>query len=174
MAEISLEPHRRALTLLLFADVTNGSELLRQLQAGELQPEVALLDASLVPGVFPVLAAAHKAVLAQDRGALRTRTLHSEIVYNYAASKHIRDSLQRLGVNTRTTDVLVGCCDCTPAEVASIRELVHGRELPLSELVARCDTDAVRKLYKITEAELEASSLEDCVVCRIAARDSLT
>jgi len=39
--------------------------------------------------VFPVLAAAHKALLSKARESLTTRTLHSELVYNYSGSKHV-------------------------------------------------------------------------------------
>jgi len=42
-----------------------------------------------VPDVFPVLAAAHKALLSKARESLTTRTLHSELVYNYSGSKHV-------------------------------------------------------------------------------------
>jgi EKC/KEOPS complex subunit CGI121/TPRKB len=42
-----------------------------------------------VPDVFPVLAAAHKALLSKSREALTTRTLHSELVYNLSGSKHV-------------------------------------------------------------------------------------
>ncbi|KAJ1275661.1 hypothetical protein BS78_05G152700 [Paspalum vaginatum] len=52
--------------------------LLRRLQ----QPGAPGL--SLVPDVFPVLAAAHKVLLSKARDSLTTRTLHSELVYNYS------------------------------------------------------------------------------------------
>jgi hypothetical protein len=42
-----------------------------------------------VPDVFPVLAAAHKALLSKARESLTTRTLHSELVYNISGSKHV-------------------------------------------------------------------------------------
>lgn len=44
-----------------------------------------------VPDVFPVLAAGHKALLSKARESLTTRTLHSELVYNYSGSKHVID-----------------------------------------------------------------------------------
>lgn len=87
------------------------------MQAGTLEPEVAFLNASLVsasghridassllyfwfpdiyhlqlrqiPDVFPVLAAAYKTLVAKSRESLTTRTLHSELVYNYSGSKHV-------------------------------------------------------------------------------------
>jgi hypothetical protein len=44
-----------------------------------------------VPDVFPILAAALKALLSKTRESLTTRTLHSELVYNYSGSKHVID-----------------------------------------------------------------------------------
>lgn len=92
-------------------------ELVDLMQAGTLEPEVAFLNASLVrasghwintssfytfymswyyqfylrqiPDVFPVLAAAYKTLIAKSRDSLTTRTLHSELVYNYSGSKHV-------------------------------------------------------------------------------------
>ncbi|XVF01253.1 hypothetical protein REPUB_Repub04eG0072100 [Reevesia pubescens] len=55
------------LSLALFTDVTNSKELLESMQAGKLDPEVAFLNASLIPDVFPVLAAAHKTLIAKSR-----------------------------------------------------------------------------------------------------------
>lgn len=45
-----------------------------------------------IPDVFPVLAAAHKTLVAKSRDSLTTRTLHSELVYNFSGSKHVRSS----------------------------------------------------------------------------------
>jgi len=84
-----LEIDGTTLTLALFTDVTNSKELLELMQAGTLEPEVAFLNASLIPDIFPVLAAAHKTLLAKSRESLTTRTLHSELVYNYSGSKHV-------------------------------------------------------------------------------------
>jgi len=42
-----------------------------------------------IPDIFPVLAAAHKTLVAKSRDTLTTRTLHSELVYNYSGSKHV-------------------------------------------------------------------------------------
>jgi len=42
-----------------------------------------------IPNIFPVLAAAHKTLVAKSRDSLTTRTPHSELVYNYSGSKHV-------------------------------------------------------------------------------------
>ena len=45
-----------------------------------------------VPDPIVVKAAAHKAVLASAKGALRSRSMHAELVFNLAGSKHVGHS----------------------------------------------------------------------------------
>ncbi|CAI5512113.1 unnamed protein product [Closterium sp. Naga37s-1] len=78
-------PHTREAA----AESAAARDLLSQLQSGTMHPEVAFLNATLVPGTFPVLVAAHKALTSAATGCLKSRTLHSELVFNYAASKHV-------------------------------------------------------------------------------------
>ncbi|KAE8679986.1 protein CYPRO4-like [Hibiscus syriacus] len=68
------------LSLALFTDATNSKELLDSMQAGTLNHEVAFLNASLIPDVFPVLAATHKTLISKSRESLTTRTLHSNSI----------------------------------------------------------------------------------------------
>jgi EKC/KEOPS complex subunit CGI121/TPRKB len=56
---------------------------------GTFGPEAAIINASLVPSIFIVHAAARLALLNRDRKALKSRSLHSEVVFNVAASKHV-------------------------------------------------------------------------------------
>lgn len=58
--------------------------------AGSFQPEAAFINASLLPDLAVLHAAAHKALTAEARGTLRTKTVYAEVVFNIAASKHVR------------------------------------------------------------------------------------
>ncbi|KAK7273055.1 hypothetical protein RIF29_14101 [Crotalaria pallida] len=98
-------------------------ELLESMQVGTLEPEVVFLNASLIPNIFPVLAVAHKALLAKSRDSLTTRTLHSELVYNYSGSKHIAESFKRCGISDSTTYVLAARFDATPDVIQSIEKI---------------------------------------------------
>ncbi|KAK9988371.1 hypothetical protein SO802_028610 [Lithocarpus litseifolius] len=160
-------------SLALFIDVTNSKELLDSMQAGTLEPEVAFLNASLIPDVFPVLAAAHKTLVSKSRESLTTRTLHSELVYNYSGSKHITESLKRCGISESTTYILAARFNVTLDEVKAVEKLIHGKEIDLEELKDRANQAQIQKQYKITAPELGISSLADAIVCRIAARDAL-
>ncbi|KAJ0984095.1 hypothetical protein J5N97_002451 [Dioscorea zingiberensis] len=161
------------LTLALFTDVSNSEELLNLIQEGKLEPEVALLNASLIPDVFPILAAAHKALLDKSRESLKTHTLHSELIYNYSGSKHITESLKRCGISDNTTYILAARFSASHDEMKNVVKLIKGTEIDLEELEARADHARIKKHYKISSQELEISTIPDAITCRIAARDAL-
>ncbi|KAI3441382.1 uncharacterized protein J3R85_002668 [Psidium guajava] len=161
------------LSVALFTDVTNSKELLDSMQAGTLEPEVALLNALLIPDIFPVLAAAHKTLLLNSRGSLTTRTLHSELVFNYSGSKHITESLKRCGISDSSTYVLAARFNASPDEMKAISALIGGKEIELEELEGKANLAQIQKHYKISGPELGISSLADAITCRIAARDAL-
>ncbi|KAF3435399.1 hypothetical protein FNV43_RR22488 [Rhamnella rubrinervis] len=167
------EVNGSTLSLSLFTDVTNSKELLDSMQTGTLEPEVAFLNASLIPEVFPVLAAAHKSLIAKLRESLTTRTLHSELVYNYSGSKHITESFKRCGISGSSTYVLAARFNASPDEMKSVEKLINGKEIDLEELGGRADNAQIQKHYKISGLELGISSLADAITCRIAARDAL-
>lgn len=143
------------------------------MQAGKLEPEVAFLNASLIPDVFPLLAAAHKTLIAKSRDSLTTRTLHSELVYNYSGSKHITESLKRCGISDSTTYILAARINASPDEMKAVEKLINGKEIELEELEGRANQAQMQKHYKISGLEAGLSSLADAITCRIAARDAL-
>ncbi|KAM3220110.1 EKC/KEOPS complex subunit TPRKB isoform X2 [Capsicum chacoense] len=161
------------LCLSLFSDVTNSKELLDLMQSAALEPEVAFLNASLIPDIFPVLAAAHKTLVAKSRDSLTTRTLHSELVYNYSGSKHISESLKRCGIADNTSYILAARFGASADEMVAIEKLIKGNDIDLKELEQRINQAQIQKHYKISNLELEISSLADAITCRIAARDAL-
>ncbi|XP_021736416.1 EKC/KEOPS complex subunit Tprkb-like [Chenopodium quinoa] len=171
MKVFDVEAH--TLSLFLFTDVTNSKELLDLMQTGNLVPEVAFLNASLIPDAFPVLAAAYKALLSKGRETLTTRTLHSELVYNYSGSKHITESLKRCGISDSCTYILAACFDASANEIKAIQDIVKGNEINLEELAGRANQCQILKHYKISSLELGLGSLGDAITCRIAARDAL-
>ena len=58
--------------------------------AGDLkEPDFAFLEASVIMDVFCVHLAAHKALTSAVRGALSSRSLHAELVFNVSGSKHV-------------------------------------------------------------------------------------
>eukprot|EP00250_Pteridium_aquilinum_P009124 c18457_g1_i1 orf=384-908(-) len=174
MAIFELDTHPgQTLALLLFSDVTNSRELLQAVQTGSLELDFALFNASLVPDMFPLLVAAHKTLLALSRSSLVTRTLHSELIYNFSGSKHITESLKRCGLSESSNYVLAARFNATVEELEAARGLMKGKEINLEELEKRADRPLIQKHFKVSSLELEVSSLADAIACRIAARDAM-
>ncbi|XVE49189.1 hypothetical protein DITRI_Ditri01bG0062500 [Diplodiscus trichospermus] len=126
-------------------------ELLESMHVGKLDPEVAFLNASLIPYVFPMLAAAQKTLIAKSREPLTTQ------------------SLKRYGISDNSSYVLAARFNATPDEMKAVEKLINGREIDLEELEGRTDQ---AQIQKISGQELGLSTLADAITCRIAAREA--
>lgn len=56
---------------------------------GRLDPEASVINARLVPDVLVLLSAARCVLGAKKYGRLKTRSMHAELVFCLAASKHV-------------------------------------------------------------------------------------
>ena len=83
-------PSGDTLDVLLFSNVTNMSELLQLSNNQHLS--AALIKASLIPDVFPLLCAATRSSWQSQRKQLRTRDLYSELAFNLAPSNHVNSA----------------------------------------------------------------------------------
>ncbi|CAL5225601.1 g8452 [Coccomyxa viridis] len=167
------------LTLWLYRDVTNSREIQERIVAGTLQPELAFINAKMVPDVLVLKAAAQKAFFANLRGTLRSRSMHAELVFFVAGSKHVGEALKRFGISdsgkgsgtasSAVTDIIVASIHKGAPDEEHVDALVQGTAHPLSSLADVTDPAAIKAVYKITEPELQIGSLADAVLCRIAA-----
>ncbi|CAL8470265.1 g9807 [Coccomyxa elongata] len=157
------------LSIWLFRNVRNAKAIQQQLVAGSLEPELAFINANLVPDLLVVQAAAQKALAAHLRGSLRTRSLHAELVYNLSGSKHVGQSLQRFGLSEDTDQILVASFHMDDTDAAKVLSIVEGEPADLHTLSSLTDLATVKKVYKIVPPELDVGTLADAICCRIAA-----
>ena len=167
-----------------------------------MEPEAAIIDATLLADLLVIHASAHKALKAQQRGTLRTKTVHAEIVVGLSGSKHVSaapclhapsslsysvscpllpsnscwvecvqigETLSRFGIKDASRHLIVARLNATAEELQRLRAAVAGQEVPLKELAAVIDVEAVRKQYKILDEELSVGSMVDAIVSRVAA-----
>lgn len=167
------------MTVMLFKDVKNAAEIHAKLLERTLEPEMALLNPAPVHSVFALHVAAHKALVDAARDRLTTRTIHSEIVYNMSASKHITEGLRRFGMAEDAAAVLACRFDASPEDVAAMRAAVRGVAADgatlEADLEALADAAKVKKYYRPGELEVAegVGTIEDAVVVRIGAREAL-
>jgi EKC/KEOPS complex subunit CGI121/TPRKB len=108
------------------------------------------------------------------RGTLTTHGLHSEVVYNLSASKHITEGLRRFGMGEGADAVLVCRFDATTADVSAIRAAVNGVLVDAAtELEGLKDPALVKKYYRPGDLECKdgVGTVEDAIASRIGVRE---
>ncbi|KAL3130593.1 hypothetical protein ABBQ38_008397 [Trebouxia sp. C0009 RCD-2024] len=161
----------KTLHVILFTHVTNCKELQSKVKAGEVEPELAMLNAAVVADLFVVRIAAQQALAQQQRGKLITKSLHAELVYNMSGSRHISESFNRFGVSESCQHLLVARFDAEPTQLEAITDLVKGQQQPLSSLQTFTDKALIQKYYKVSPNELKVGTMADAALFKIAARD---
>ncbi|KAL0686919.1 hypothetical protein Bca4012_086596 [Brassica carinata] len=124
------------LSVSLFSDVTNSKELLSSILDGTLKLEVSFLNALLIPDVFPLLAAAQKALISKSRDS-------------FSLIK-ITESLKRCGISESSTYILAARFNASPLETEEVAKLINGKEIDLEELKTHANQAHMLKHYKIT------------------------
>mmetsp|Transcript_19018 Transcript_19018/g.57475 ORF Transcript_19018/g.57475 Transcript_19018/m.57475 type:complete len:176 (+) Transcript_19018:122-649(+) len=161
------------LSVTLFRDVQNSKELQERVVAGTLPADCSVINAVLIPDLFLLRVAAEIALQAQQRGKLKTRSLHAELVHNLSGSRHITESLRRFGISEQVSHVLIARFDATAEQMSAVGDAVKGTSAPVAELSSLADAPLIQKYHKIGEAELKMGSLVDAVACHMATRDAL-
>ncbi|KAF8960249.1 kinase binding protein CGI-121-domain-containing protein [Flammula alnicola] len=152
----------------LFRNVTNAGALKSRIIAaataqgefGETEREAvnfAFIDARLITSKLHLETAIYQAMLAESQSGLRTRTVHSEILYNLNPTHNITEAIRRYGVSETNADVLVvriDSPDLSPEAVQQkMKDAVIGTVVPLSELESITDWASVKKYHKLNNTE---------------------
>lgn len=183
----------RTLHVLAFQGVTNGADLRARLIAQDAALDFAYIDADAVGGETVIRSAGHKALMAEANGTLKAATLHAELVFSFGPTRNIGAALSGFGVGADTERLLVGVWDAGKAAAAAataggavdgaaVASVLAGAAGPIdgAKQVALSDMFAdmsaakearLRKLYKLADAEVEVSGVEDAVLGRMALRD---
>ncbi|XP_031560571.1 EKC/KEOPS complex subunit TPRKB-like isoform X3 [Actinia tenebrosa] len=124
---------------------------------------------------FQVVLAAHKALHLSKLQKTKTKTLHSEIIFNLSPTNNITDSFKKFGLSENDTTLLLAVITTGDGveKMRAISQHVKGRQVPISNLKTLADQQAIKKVYKIQDCELKVSSLTESVICRMATKDVL-
>ncbi|OJD36723.1 protein cgi121 [Diplodia corticola] len=144
----------------LFTHVRNAAFLRQQLLDGNQAFEYAFLDATALLSTTHVLAAVFRALNDQLNGRLRSRNVHSEIVFSLSPNNNIADSFRRFGVQDTTTALLAikVPTDGRPLSAnqveAHLSASVEGTAVPFTDdtLSEFSDLPRIRKIYKLDAA----------------------
>ena len=155
-----------SISLSVYENVKNVPEIKKLIENGNMN--AAVLKSDLILDEFQLLVAINKAFFLNSKGKLKTRNVFSEILFNLSPSSKISECFKVFGIDESTTNLIVICME---DKYDDIDKVVDGSSVDLSNLGLNCNKEAIMKLYKINESELKVSSLLDCVVSQLAAKD---
>ncbi|KAI0301938.1 CGI-121-domain-containing protein [Multifurca ochricompacta] len=138
----------------LFNNVTNAARLRARIGDAEREAvNFAFVDARLVTSVLHIQTAVTQALLAASQNTLRTKTVHSEVLWALNPSNNITEALRRYGVSDDSTALLVIRIDPLDFLVVQDRmgSVVEGTLAPILELAGLTDWAAVKKYNKLNE-----------------------
>ncbi|KAL9058641.1 MAG: hypothetical protein Q9162_001648 [Coniocarpon cinnabarinum] len=165
---IHLSPPNNSIHVALFTDVANGAFLRRQLIDGNEDFEYAFIDCANIVGTSQVLSACFRAINDAQNDRLRSRNVHSEIVFSLGTNSNIGTSLKAFGVDATTKHLLAikvsraGSNEMLDAERDAIQHHlnthVQGHALPFTKdsISKMTDWPKVRKTYKLSDFNLQS------------------
>ncbi|KAL4980306.1 kinase binding protein CGI-121-domain-containing protein [Aspergillus desertorum] len=140
----------------LYKDVQNAAFLRQQLLTANGDFEYAFIDASMVLSRAHALSAVFRAVNDYLNDRLKSRNLHSEIVFSFSPTNNIADSFRKFGISDTTNNLLVVKISVTPditheSVAAHLRQNVQGTPLPFNDeaLSGISDVAKIKKAYKL-------------------------
>lgn len=170
----SLDLHPEyTVSLALFTSVTNAQVLREKLIASELN--CALINVTYVPDILPVLLACNKAVHCYKSSSMKTRSIHTEVLYNLSPTNSIKDSLRTFGISGNESKLLCVVITKTDKEntLNNIVNCILGNLCSPGDLSLVSNVEKIKELYRIEDVEIETSSLTEAVIMRISTKDAL-
>ncbi|KAI9859560.1 MAG: hypothetical protein M1824_003726 [Vezdaea acicularis] len=149
-------PLDQSVHVALFRDVRNGAALRQQLLAGNPEYEYAFVDASVIVSRVHALAAVFRAVNDFNHNRLKSRNVHSEIVFCLSPNNNIAESFRRFGVTDSTTNLLAVKVSTAPSIThESVQEhlssVVEGTPVDFADSILQetADFARIKKVYKL-------------------------
>ncbi|KAI4104663.1 MAG: hypothetical protein LQ339_003741 [Xanthoria mediterranea] len=156
--ELEHLPEDFAVHIALYENVKNAAFLQQQLLQGNTAFEYAFIDASVIVSSTHLLAAIFRAANDKVNDRLKSKNVHSEVVFCLSMNNNIAESFRRFGVSPATTSLYAIKLSTTPSVTAStvqqhLLDSIEGNPVPFSdvEIAKFTDIGKVRKAYKLSD-----------------------
>ncbi|OJK03111.1 hypothetical protein ASPACDRAFT_113841 [Aspergillus aculeatus ATCC 16872] len=163
--ELAHLPPSMPVHVALYRDVKNAASLRQQLISGNADFEYAFIDASMVLSRAHALSAVFRAVNDSINGRLKSRNVHSEIVFSFSPANNIAESFRKFGIADSTKDLLVIKVSMTPdvthdSVATHLSQHVDGSTVPFDDenLSNIADVTKIKKAYKLGALKTPSST----------------
>ncbi|RXG52384.1 EKC/KEOPS complex subunit Tprkb [Armadillidium vulgare] len=161
-------------TYTLYKDVENISEIHQKLVNGEL--EAAIINPCLIADLFQITIAVNKAIRLNLLNKMKTKNVFTEIIYNLSPDRKIAQALKTFGIDDKLNALLVvTICPEThyKTEDETLSEIINGTICSIEDLELFTNEELLKKIYKLTDAEVKHGSIVNSIVGRMALKDVL-
>ncbi|KAL3468405.1 kinase binding protein CGI-121-domain-containing protein [Aspergillus heterothallicus] len=149
-------PSSLAVHVALYKDVQNASYLRQQLLSANAEFEYSFIDATMILSRAHALSAIFRAVNDYSNERLKSRNIHSEIVFSLSPTNNIADSFRKFGISDGTSNLLVVKVSVAPnitheSVAAHLAQHVQGSNIPFDDATISdiSDIAKIKKAYKL-------------------------
>jgi EKC/KEOPS complex subunit CGI121/TPRKB len=158
-------PPELAVHVALYTDVENAPFLKAQLLAGNTDFEYAFIDASTIISTKHVLAATFRAMNDYLNERLKSRNIHSEIVFCLSPNNNIGEAFKKFGISDSTKDLVVVKVSTNPnvtheSVETHLQDAIKGTPRPFEDrtFLGISDLPKIAKAYKVSSTQ-QANSI---------------
>ncbi|KAI8911319.1 kinase binding protein CGI-121-domain-containing protein [Powellomyces hirtus] len=172
---VPLPQSQHQMHVAVFTGVKNAKEVRSLLIKGdESVPQMALINAAPIVDVFQVQLACTKALLQQEQGIMKTRSLYSEILFNLCPTTNISDAIRQFGIaESSSTVIAVMLGTEAPSVEKQLIDLVQGDIIEVNRIPDFTDLKTVSKIYKLGNAVRDHSETLALVIGAMALKGHL-
>lgn len=133
-----------------FTSVSNSSTIKTHLIDGNTAYDFAFIDARNVISEEQLMSAVYRALLDHTNDKIRTKTVHSEIIFSLSPTQNIGDALRRFGIQDDSKDVIV--VKIEPEVGVYDLGVVEGEEVEPTnqQFLSTVDLKSVRKVCPVS------------------------
>lgn len=144
----------------LVTNVQNQQTIKENLIKGNQQYDYAFINAKNIVSLEQIYSAYYKTMLDNHHGTMKSRTLHTEVIYALSPFKNIMDCLNKFGISKSSDSLLIlkivnydeATSEYFTSQLDNIRNVVDGEIVELNDenLLKIFDTKTIEKNYKLS------------------------
>lgn len=140
-----------------FSNVTNAAEIKQNLLSGNQEYNFAFINSSTIVSSEQLIAAIYRTLLDYTQDKIRTKTLHSEVIFSLSPTQNIMDSLKRFGIQDDSKELVVINISENGAKDDYNLQIISGEEVKVDddEFAKTVDYKVIKKNYKFDSQDPE-------------------
>ncbi len=147
-----------------FSSVSNQKEILSNLLAANSDFDFCFVNADNIASLEQLYSAIYKSLLDTVHKRTRSKSLHSEIIFNLSPNKNIMESLKRFGVSLHASRLLIlkvqnteNCATNHETTFGALTKIIEGTSVRLNDDIIweNANLDSLKENYKLTDTDLE-------------------